>query len=95
MTRPRGQFRAVIGQAFAQFGERGATWRDAAERSGVAWSAAKYTVRDMARAGELAVVGAVQVQGIRRPMLAYVAVDPPSAPGADLAEVIRGWADFR
>jgi len=95
MTRPRGEFRSVIGEAFAEFGHGGATWRDVAQQAGVSWGVAKATVRNMASGGELVVVGTVSVPGIRRPMLSYVPVAPAAPPGADLERAIRGWADFK
>lgn len=101
MTRPRGEIRQALGAALAQRSEPGAaggsTWRELATHAGVAFDAAKQTVRDMVRSGELAVVGEVRVPGARRPMQCYLPAqpEPDIEAGADLAQAIRCWADFR
>jgi hypothetical protein len=97
--RPRGEVRQAIGRAVEQFdASRAFTWRDVAHSACVGLEAARHTVQNMARCGELLVVGETPVPGVRRPMVCYVPVSPaePAAqPGAALEQAIRGWADFR
>ena len=53
--RPRGTIRSAIHQAFVANGP--ATWRTAAEVAQVGYDAARHTVGNMVRAGELVRVG--------------------------------------
>lgn len=92
--RPRGEIRQALSDVAHEVG-RG-TWRTYAARACVGFSAAKQTVRDMARAGELEVVGTQAVPGVCRPMLVYApATKQMQAEGDPLAQIVRCWADFR
>lgn len=82
--RPRGEIRQALATAAADIvAERrerqerviGATYLDMAVRACVGFAAARDTVKNMARSGELAPAGEVRVQGSRRPLTAYA---PPS-----------------
>lgn len=96
--RPRGEIRRAIGDAaWALTVERamqGGTWRELAQRACVGYAAARQTVKDMARAGELQAVGAVRVDHSRRPMTLYAPAPERAAPtaAANLATVMRTWA---
>jgi hypothetical protein len=72
---------------------RGATWRDLAAHAGVGYSAAKQTVRNMARAGELQRLPEnASTTHSRRPMAQYVpAAHAAPAGGAGLEGVLRAW----
>ena len=103
--RPRGDIRMALGAAAAEFGRAGATWRDMAVRTCVGFDVARQTARDMARAGELLVVGEHRASGVNRPMVRYAlapgfeAADAGAVAGAasaaELAAVVRCWADFK
>ena len=101
--RPRGEIREALCLAAVQFGQDGFTWRDLAHAACVGFDAAKRTVGNMARAGELVVLDEVRVPGANRPMLRYVpAVIGDDAlkavggtPGAELAAIVHCWADFK
>ena len=100
MSRPHGPIRQAIDSVGRQLtAERGGfTWHDVAAIAGVGWDMAKHTVHNMARDGQLTVLGEASVPWARRPMLRYAASAPQPAqatPGADLEEAIRRWADFR
>ena len=94
--RPRGEVRQALGNAARELATLGggAHWRDIAAHAQVGFKLAKTTVRDMARAGELAPVGQVRTPHARRPMVLFApgtrAVDAASAPQR-LADVMRGW----
>jgi hypothetical protein len=75
----------------------GATWREVAAKAQVGFDAARQTVRDMHRAGELVSVGTVRVPHARRPMVLYA----PSKGAAsfteasvELSNAINSWALF-
>ena len=95
--RPRGEIRVALGLAAVQLGPEGFTWRNLAHVAGVGLEAARQTVLDMSRAGELIVIGHGREAGVNRPMTLYApAVDSSTEPAADvLNSVVRGWADFR
>lgn len=75
----------------------GATWRDVAVKAQVGFDAARQTVRDMHRAGELVKVGTVRVPHANRPMVRYA---PAADAGAytdatvELSNAINCWAQF-
>lgn len=95
MRRP-GEIRVALGQAAAELGTDGATWRALAHRAGVGLDAARQTVLNMARAGELTVIGHGRVTGVNRPMTLYVPAVAAMEPAKDaLHSVVRCWADFR
>lgn len=89
--------RQAIAATALERGPGGGTWRELAALAGVGFGAAKHTVRNMASAGELVVLGVVEAPGSRRPLMRYaaahLAADAPG-PGAALDAVLRGWADF-
>ena len=92
MSRPRGEVRQAIAQA-AQSQARCFTWQDLAQHAGVGFAAARETVRNMARAGELMVVGELRVDGVRRPMVHYAPAPPANgAQGADAEQPPACWA---
>lgn len=64
----RGEIRLALAEAALSFGARGATWRQLAEAAQVGWDAARMTVENMVRAGQLVVVGTATVPGVCRPM---------------------------
>jgi hypothetical protein len=92
--RPRGEERMALSMAAAEFGRRGAHFKDLAHRSLVGADVARITLRNMAAAGELQVVGQTSLPGVCRPVNLY-AVPLPEDDHADLVDVVRCWADFR
>ena len=97
--RPRGEIRQALATAAdALAAERGAfTWRDVAEAAQVGYRAARATVDNMARSGELEPVGNEKRAHSRRWMTLYAPRQEPgnwatSTTGADgLAGVMQGW----
>lgn len=89
--RPVGEVRLALAAAVGELG--GGTWRELAAHACVGYEVAKRTVFDMARAGEVAAAGTVQVAGSARPMVRFIAPQRAAAPAA-LEAVLRGWADF-
>lgn len=79
--RPAGDIRLALRRAFldvarARMAENPATacvtWRDAAVAASVGWDAAKRTVENMARSGELVRVNPVRTPGVSRAMVGYM-----------------------
>lgn len=74
--RPRGQIRQALGDAaprLAQQHPAGITWRQLAEAACVGYQAARRTVCEMRRAGELEPTGdVVRLPHSRRPLALYV-----------------------
>ena len=101
--RPRGEIRtALAGAAQALHAEHGpATWRDMAVAAQVGFDAARRTVQNMARAGELRRVDTVPVLGARRPMVRYApghnwvtnwaGSGSNNAPARSIDSVLQGW----
>jgi hypothetical protein len=54
----------------------GVTWLDAAQAAQVGYEAARHTVDNMARAGELVRVGSAKPEGSRHWMALYVLANP-------------------
>lgn len=76
----------------------GLTYLDLAPAAGVGYEAARRTVWNMAKAGELLPVGTKAVPGIKRPLTAFVpvAVQPRAKrritdPSQALASAMRGF----
>jgi hypothetical protein len=95
--RPRGEIRAVLSSALAELPSLGFTWRDAAVHTGVGFAAARVTLENMARAGEVVRAGTLPVPGAARPMVRYRSPQPQSAAAAGpagLEHVLRSWAEF-
>lgn len=93
--RPQGEIRQALSAAIGELGA--GTWRELAAHAQVGFSAAKQTVRDMVRAGELAPDGEVRVAGSNRPMVRLVPASRGAAGGADacaLDAAVRSWATF-
>lgn len=94
--RPQGEVRqALAGAAVELQREAGAaSWRDMAERAGVGFHAAKVTVNNMVRAGELKPVGAEKRAHSNRWVRLYEPGQNFAAgtTGPGLAEVTRSWA---
>lgn len=97
--RPRGEIRDVLASAartlLQQHGQP-VTWRDLAVQAQVGFTAARDTVRNMARAGDLRLVGTVRRPGACRPMASYVPVTAgdchPDAAGLEtLVTLMRTW----
>lgn len=94
--RPRGEVRQALGHAAFELAalQGGAHWRELAAHAQVGFKLAKSTVRDMARAGDLAPVGRVHTPHARRPMVLFAPgtrlVGAGNAPQR-LADVMRGW----
>ncbi len=102
--RPRGEVRQAVAAAAWSLAEvRGAfTFRDVAAHSQVGYEKTRETLKDMARAGELLVVGETRAAGVSRPLNLYRPAEPvasrASGAGADmshLVQAVRRWADFR
>ena len=92
--RPRGEIRQALAQAGAALADEhgGFTWREAAALARVGFTAARQTVANMERAGELECVGQRHVPGVCRPMNVYAprrASEP--AAGISLDQAMRGW----
>lgn len=99
--RPRGEIRLALGDAAWQVAREraeGGTWRELAQRACVGFDAAKQTVKDMARAGELVITGTARVPGVARLVNRYAPAEAlaqqRTAP-AELATVMRSWTVAR
>ena len=92
--RPRGEIRQALAQAGAALADEhgGFTWREVAALACVGFTAARQTVENMERAGELECVGQRHVPGVCRPMNVY-APRRASEPAAriSLDQAMRGW----
>ncbi|MEO8806603.1 MAG: hypothetical protein ABI433_11000 [Burkholderiaceae bacterium] len=95
--RPRGEVREALASAASALAlerEQGAaTWRQIAARAQVGYSVAHDTIRNMARAGELADVGAEQPPGSARLHRLYRPAQRnfATATTGSLDQVVRGW----
>lgn len=99
MTRPRGEIRqALCGAARSLHEERGSfSWVELAEKAQVGYAAARRSVDNMARAGDLVRVGYDKPAGSRVWVTLFEpAPEAPSASDAeaDLSAVVRCWAEF-
>lgn len=104
--RPRGEVRLALSMAaaclprFDGAGHRvGASFRELATASQaysseLSHDAVRETLNNMARHGELEVVGQAREPGVCRPVNLY-AVPLPDDEGAELVDVVRCWSDFR
>lgn len=94
--RPAGVIRRALRDAAASMGDSGGTWREMAARACVGYAAARQTVRDMHRAGELVQREQKRVPGVNRPMGVYVlAIDDDRQATAAIDSVMRSWVEFR
>jgi len=85
--RPRGEIRSALAGAameFASLGRPAVTFRDLAERAQVGYEAARMTVRNMARAGEL-----VPVEQSEGPLRAYALRDAAAPVRAERSEALE------
>ena len=100
--RPAGELRQARADAARKLeaqrlasAHRGATWRDLAAQAGVGYSAAKATVHNMARAGELQrLPHTVRTAHSRRPMALYAPAQPcqqVAAGGSGFEGLQRAW----
>jgi hypothetical protein len=93
--RPRGEIRQAISDAAYTLKEQGGgTFRDLAQLACVGYQAAEATAKNMARAGELAVVGKVRVPNVRRPMNKYAPAEQGEnwiTGATSLSRVMQGW----
>ena len=98
--RPAGEIRqAMWGAALQLHAERGSfTHAQLAERALVGYDVARVTCKNMAAAGELVRVGRDKPAGARVWMTLFEPADPAAQAGtqcgADLAAVVRAWAEF-
>lgn len=95
--RPRGEIRQALAAAAGELAavQGGAHWREMAMRACVGFAAAKTTVRDMVRAGELGPVGVVRTAHARRPMTLLAPTTRPveTRPAPQrLDELMQRWA---
>lgn len=72
----------------------GITYRDLAVASQVGFDEARVATKNMVKEGELMPCGTRQVPGSRRPLTTYMPAsnDGAAHAGADLAQVLGGWA---
>jgi len=94
LMRPPGEIRQALGAAAQGLANErgGATWRDLAELAGVGYQAARRTVENMHRSGELQSVGSEKRPHSRKWMTLYApAASACPAPCAALASVMRAW----
>lgn len=93
--RPRGEIRqALASAACVLHQEQGAaTWRQIAARAQVGYALAHDTIRNMARAGELADVGADKPAGSARWHRLYEPAPRnfATATTGELDQVVRAW----
>lgn len=90
--RSHGGVRTALQRAVRPFVGVGATWRELAELACVGREAARRTADNMARAGELAIVGVRREPGVCRPMRLYAPQEmPESAAVCELERAVRGW----
>lgn len=107
--RPPGEIRMVLRAAAVEMGSGGQAfaWRELAERTQVGYSAARYTVMNMCRAGELVRSGYAKSAHSTNWVALYEVVSPPppecarpiEGPGIsrigaldDLGVVVLSWA---
>jgi len=101
--RPQGEIRQVLAKAADELAEQRGnfSWRDVAEHAQVGYTAARRTVENMAKAGELVPVGSEKRAHSRRWVTLYErrqATAPTNfatatTGGDSLAGVMRGWRD--
>ena len=95
--RPTGEIRQALAKAATRVAnEKGAgTWRDLAIVAKVGFDAARQTVDNMQRAGDLKVVGIEKRAHSRRWMKLYAPPEPANfataTTGDALSSVVRGW----
>jgi hypothetical protein len=95
--RPRGDIRQALSRAawsLATERPQGSTWRDLASKAQVGFAAARRTVCNMQRDGELQVVDTLRVPGAARPMNLYAPAQETRAAGDGtpaLAGVLQAW----
>jgi hypothetical protein len=100
MTRPRGEIRMALRDAFALTPEP-VTWRTVAEVARVGYQAAQRTVENMARSGELQRVGKDRAAGLYQladacaPAAArHQQQGSATRHAAELVHAVRSWAEF-
>ncbi|WOI43768.1 hypothetical protein [Acidovorax sp. BLS4] len=94
--RPAGEVRLALLQACAALAtpERGATLQEMARHACVGLDAARRTVGNMSRAGQLSIARPRRVEYRNRPVAEYVPAQAAPAPcdaGAGLARVLTTW----
>lgn len=93
--RPAGEVRLALLNACSQLAtpERGATLRELAVRACVGFDAARSTVRDMKRAGQIRQARERRVDYRNRPVAEYEPAMPSvgAAGFVDLGSVLRAW----
>ena len=96
MSRPRGQIRQVVASVFREQGA--CTWRTVAESAQVGYAAARRTVENMVRAGELVEAGHAKAAHTTNWVKLYELRQPTEAEqgtASELSAVVRCWAEFR
>ena len=88
--RPHGEIRQALAAAFSTLQAPAATWVQLAETAQVGRALAKSTVRNMAAAGELQVVGTAPGPS-NRPMVLYAPKTDHEDVFVDLDSVLRSW----
>lgn len=99
--RPVGEIRAAIVKAVQEIRADGGVvhFRSAGARACVGFEAARSTLRDMERGGQLVRAGEAKIEGVKRPVLVYdvaggvVSCDEEDA-GEALGRVLVGWVDL-
>lgn len=93
--RPRGEIREALFEVAEQFAARrcAASWRSLAEGAQVGYDAARRTVENMVRAGELEHVGSEKPEGsaVKIGLYAPVPSDASRLAVQDLAQITQGW----
>lgn len=79
--RPRGEIREALSAAARDLaGRHGPVhWRAIAAHAKVGWDAARSTIKDMVRAGELDRAGTARAEWSRRPVTLYLPATPHQA----------------
>jgi hypothetical protein len=98
MPRPAGEIRQALASAAERLAQEvdGVTWRDLAAAAQVGCLAARRTVENMARAGDLEVIGSTKRAHSRRWMKLYAPAPKRESNFATsstsaLDGVVRGW----
>ena len=87
----RGEIRLTLSRAL-RAAAAPLTTRALAERTGIGYTAARRTVENMRRAGEVALLGSVRVEGTSaRAGLYVLAPDCAPAPAVSAFDTLKSW----
>lgn len=89
--RPAGDIRTAIAAGFA---DGPGTTRELAGRTLVGLAAARMTLDNMRRAGDVVVIDEVRVEGVKRPVPLYDLRRPECAAAVVDWSLITAWAQF-